>query len=161
MRPFHAVFLVCALSTLACISVSGGPAGRYEVVEWTVTPADGGAQTVTDAGALQFGDLLSCDSGLATGGFDACQVDAGDNGVSIAAYEWIGGGFVPLYAPVTVPFVRPEWDKQADRWAAPIPFGNVSCDLSRDSRHPMVLVGEGCTTNGGEGPFSMELVMDR
>ena len=151
--------IVCLGSVGCLISVSANqPSGGYDVVSFRVTPADGAAHAVTDAGRFEFGalgnldpsDLFECtDTGLPCG-----------DAVSILAYDWVGGGLVPLWAPERVLFHLPEWDGPNERWLAPIPVGNLSCALSRTSKRPTVLVGEDCSGPDG-GPFDVELVMDR
>ncbi len=160
VRPFHQVGILCALCVLGCIGITDNPRGRFEIASWTVTPAGGEAQTVTDAGSLQIGGVLLCDTGAFAGSFDACGDDNDSAGVSILAYEWVGGGLVPLWAPTPAFFYFPEWDGKKDEWGGTIPLGNLSCVLRRDKQDPLILVGEGC--GGPDGaPFAVELTMDR
>jgi hypothetical protein len=162
VRPLFVVVAITGAFTLGC-SVSDDPRGRFEIVSLTATPAGGAAQTVEDAGTLQFGSILSCDSGwfLEDGPIDACGEDQdGANALSILAYNWVGTGFVPLWSPAPVLFDQPDWDGKADAWAGPIPLGNLSCILHREEQDPLVLTGEGC--DGPDGaPFEVELIMDR
>lgn len=163
VRPFHVAGVVQGLALLGCISVSNHPSGRFEIVTMTVTPADGPAQTVDEAGSLQFGSVMTCDSGWygEDGRIDACSDEVNPtDGVSILAFEWVGTGFVPLWSPRTEFFEVPDWDGPSDSWTGPIPLGSLSCELSREEQDPLVLVGSGCSGPDG-GPFAVELVMDR
>jgi hypothetical protein len=163
VRPFHVAGVALALGILGCIGVTDDPRGRFEIVTMTVTPAGGPPQTVSEAGSLQFGGILTCDSGWygEDGGIDACSDEENRrDGVSILAYEWVGSGLVPVWSPRTVFFVVPEWDGPADEWIGQIPLGNLSCTLSREEQDPLVLRGTGCSGPEG-GPFAVELVMDR
>jgi len=162
VRPFHVAGVTFGLSVLGCIGVTDDPAGRFEIVTMTVTPSDGTPQTISEAGSLQFGQMMTCDSGwfLEDGPFDACTEEGRNDGVSILAYEWAGAGFVPLWSPETVFFQVPEWDGKSDSWSGPIPLGNLSCSLTREKQDPLVLIGDNC--DGPDGlDFSVELVMDR
>lgn len=162
VRPRHLVGMACALSVLGCVGVSTDPRGRYEIVTMTVTPSGGPKRTVNEAGSLQFGSLMTCDTGwyLEEGPIDACEVDSGKDGVSILAYTWVGTGLVPVWSPEPVLFRVPEWDGERKGWSGEIPLGDLSCLLTRQEQDPLVLVGRGCAGPDG-GPFDVELVMDR
>ena len=153
---------------LGCISVSAGhPSGGYEVVSMTVAPADGPSHTVLEAGRFEFGSLGNLDDPLYEDAGELQDCEGGDSGlacfgdaVSIIAYDWVDGGLVPLWAPERVVFRLPEWNGENDRFMGQIPVGNLSCELTRESKRPTVFVGKGCAGPDG-GPFEVELVMDR
>jgi hypothetical protein len=152
------LFGAVTLSLLACIGISAdGPTGGYDIVQFTVAPQEGPSMTVEEAGRLEFGGLGHPDPHDPLVCVDTAT-ECGD-AVSILAYEWLDGGLVPLWAPERVLFTLPEWNGERHAWVAPIPLGNLSCSLTRESRRPTVFVGE-CTGPDGER-VEGELVMDR
>lgn len=155
VKPRWLVITAVGLSSLACISISDHPAGRFEIVAFTVTPAGAPARTVNEAGFLRFGDMLSCDSG------DICDNELfAATAISVVSYDWVGSGFVPVWAPERAAFTLPPWNGELDRWEGPIPIGNLSCVLTRAERNPLVLVDEACLVSDGTR-VAVELVMDR
>lgn len=162
VRPRTVALATCLCWSVACIGISGDPRGEFNIVSMTVTPAGGAPQTLTDAGTLQLGNLLTCDTGALSeaGRFDGCGVDAGLDAASILAYDWVGTGFVPSWEPRTTFFALPPWDGANKQWSGPIPLGDLSCVLTRENQDPLELSGAGCAGPEG-GLFDVVLTMDR